>query len=52
MEFSEIGEKFEGLNADQVYNLAKFGKENLGITGSAPLSSCLPPLIPTLMDVN
>ena len=23
MEFSEIGEKFEGLNADQVYNLAK-----------------------------
>ncbi len=26
MEFSEIGEKFEGLNADQVYNLAKFGK--------------------------
>ena len=30
MEFSEIGEKFEGLNADQVYNLAKFGKEILG----------------------
>ena len=26
MEFSEIGEKFEGLTADQVYNLAKFGK--------------------------
>ena len=38
MEFSEIGEKFEGLNADQVYNLAKFGKESLGINGSVTLA--------------
>ena len=41
MEFSEIGEKFEGLNADQVYNLAKFGKEILGINGSVTLARCL-----------
>ena len=50
MEFSEIGEKFEGLNADQVYNLAKFGKEILGINGSVTLARCLLEVIPTLMD--
>ena len=38
MEFSEIGEKFEGLTADQVYNLAKFGKEILEINGSVTLA--------------
>ena len=52
MEFSEIGEKFEGLNADQVYNLAKFGKEILGINGSVTLARCLLEVIPTLMDDN
>ena len=52
MEFSEIGEKFEGLNADKVYNLAKFGKEILGINGSVSLARCLLEVIPTLMDDN
>ena len=33
MEFSEIGEKLGGLTADQVFNLAGFGKEILDHTG-------------------
>lgn len=52
MEFSEIGEKFEGLNADQVCNLAKFGKEILEINGTVTLARCLLEVVPTLMDDN
>lgn len=33
MEFSEIGEKFEGLTADQVCTLAMYGRDILNITG-------------------
>lgn len=52
MEFSEIGEKFEGLTADQVCNLAKFGKEILEINGTVTLAKCLLEVVPILMDNN
>lgn len=52
MEFSEIGEKFEGLTAGQVCNLAKFGKEILEINGTVTLARCLLEVAPTLMDDN
>lgn len=45
MEFSEIREKFEGLTADQVCELAKFGKEILNHAGMFGLSSGLLNLI-------
>lgn len=50
MEFSEIKEKFEGLTADQVCNLAKFGKDILEINGTVTLARCLLEVAPTLMD--
>ena len=39
MEFTEIGEKLGGLTADQVFNLAEFGKKVLDHTGIVGLSS-------------
>ena len=33
MEFTEIGKELGGLNAQQVYELAKFGKDVLSKTG-------------------
>lgn len=38
MEFSEIGEKLGGLTADQVFTLAEYGKDILGIAGIYPLT--------------
>lgn len=52
MEFSEIKEEFEGLTADQVCNLAKFGKEILEINGTVTLARCLIEAVPFLMDDN
>ena len=52
MEFSEIREKFEGLNADQVCKLAKFGKEILDHAGMFGLSSGLLNLIKDILNAD
>ena len=52
MEFSEIREKFEGLNADQVCELAKFGKEILDHAGMFGLSSGLLNLIKDILNAD
>lgn len=52
MEFSEIGEKLGGLTADQVFNLAGFGKEILDHTGIVGLSSGLQHLIKDIINAE
>lgn len=52
MEFSEIREKFEGLNADQVCKLAKFDKEILDHAGMFGLSSGLLNLIKDILNAD
>lgn len=52
MEFSEIREKFEGLTADQVCELAKFGKEILDHAGMFGLSSGLLNLIKDILNAD
>lgn len=52
MEFSEIREKFEGLTADQVCELAKFGKEILNHAGMFGLSSGLLNLIKDIINAD
>lgn len=52
MEFSEIGEKLGGLTADQVCELAKFGKDVLEHTGIIGLSSGLLDLIKDILNAE
>lgn len=52
MEFSEIGEKLGGLTADQVCELAKFGKDVLEHTGIIGLSSGLQNLIKDIINAE
>lgn len=52
MEFSEIGEKLGGLTADQVFNLAGFGKEVLDHTGIIGLSFGLQNLIKDIINAE
>ncbi len=52
MEFSEIGEKLGGLTADQVCELAKFGKDVLEHTGIIGLSSRLQNLIKDIINAE
>ena len=52
MEFTEIGEKLGGLTADQVFNLAEFGKKVLDHTGIVGLSSGLQNLIKDIFNAE
>ena len=52
MEFSEIGEKLGGLTADQVFNLAGFGKKILDHTGIVGLSSGLQNLVKDIFNAE
>ncbi len=52
MEFSEIGEKLGGLTADQVFNLAEFGKKILDHTGIVGLSSGLQNLVKDIFNAE
>lgn len=52
MEFSEIGEKLDGLTADQACELAKFGKDILIHTGIIGFSSGLQNLIKDIINAE
>ena len=52
MEFSEIGKELGGLTADQVFELAKFGKDILSHTGIIGLSLGLQNLIKDIINAE
>lgn len=52
MEFSEIGKELGGLTADQVFELAKFGKDILSHTGIIGLSSGMQNLIKDIINAE
>lgn len=52
MEFTEIGAKLGGLTADQVYELATFGKGVLDHAGIVGLSSGLLSLIKDILNAD
>ena len=52
MEFSEIGKELGGLTADQVFELAKFGKDILSHVGLFGLSNGLLDLVRNAMNAD
>ena len=52
MEFTEIGEKLGGLTAEQVFELAKFGKDILSHAGIFGLSNGLLGLIKDIFNAD
>ena len=52
MEFTEIGEKLGGLTAEQVFELAKFGKDILSHVGIFGLSNGLLDLVKNAMNAD
>ena len=52
MEFSEIGKELGGLTAEQVFELAKFGKDILSHVGIFGLSNGLLGLVKNAMNVD
>lgn len=49
MDFSELSKKFDGLTADQIFELATLGKGLLNMYGSIELSSSLTNLVSFIM---